>query len=488
MQSDNTYELLHFNSDTIEHYLSGLLDTKPKLGHVYLLNGFLYTVYHIDAITGVAKSVRVETTTDTNIVLYFDDSQETTVVNPDPAFTYSGQCSYAIIENHNGDIISEIWDGDTFVTNRVNLNKINSDSHEEIALYVIGKWSTHEHLMVGELVTIKIYDVDEHLLYDRQGVLVSASGYSDATPCHDILSVDLQSPFMKNGEDVIRPINIEVKDLNFTVLVTKSNGTETLPLSNPRVNVVGLDIAKLNITQIPIDIALVYNATDQPVNTDVDSSNHITKLYKLINIPANDFSPNPIKLIPYLTYAGQDEGWRLRASLLTGDGSLLLEVTELINITGYDSLLIGIPQEVTLSLDLGLVNGIKGDYAITYKCDIKLNNFGGQTEPAFIGNYINQYIKPFEVINSNNISTVTITDSESYFLYEYIPESNIIDKSRINKFKVYSTIGGDQILPISMLESPIKFQQLNPNDIIVIELLESYNDIEIVIYKVILYV
>jgi hypothetical protein len=477
-------------SNELEAFLNEATGPKLYVGTLLLNDNSLFAVTATDPITGISSIEPVTTVDQGYAMYYFDASQTTTRVNPGTMTKFYGRCSYAEIYNANGDIISEQWDGDTFLTNRVTLSRINSDSHEGIETFVMDDWLTHETLLNGTLLTYVIYTENETVLHRGSALCMETTGYSDATPCHDILSVDLQSPFMRSGEEVIRPINVNVTDLNFSVLVTRSNGTETLPMGHPRVQVVGLDIVNLNQVQIPHDIALIYDATNQPVDTQVDLDNHITKMYKLTNIPANEFSPNPMMLLAYLTYAGLTEGWRMRVDLLVSDGSMLMDVTDIVTTGDYDSALVGTTQEFVISLDLGLVEGVRGDHTITQPIQLNITNFGGQPTPAFFANNMQPYIKPLLVVDTNggNLTEVTLTDSVTYFLEQNTPNLETRHVHRINKFRVYDTLTGTTVFPISMLEEVIEFEALNTNDIIQIELLESYNDIELILHKFTFYI
>lgn len=447
--------------------------------------GEKYKVIDVDQVTGIAMLELIDDTDcNTTRMMYVDTNTTPPSITVDGTFTVTGDVGYAVAYylNNTGNSISEVYDhaGD-FDTDRIPVRRVNSNSHEPLAVYNIDRWHSSESVINGTLITLKVYDIYDNVISSTNFLVSDVSPLNDAAhTAKTIRSVALLTPFMDDGDVIRRPITVTVSDLNLVVQVTYEDGeTALFGTDHDRVQIAGLDIVGLNNTSLTHDIMVVFKTMGDPVHGPLDTNGIITVPYHIINyIPAKEFG-HSLQLYPI--YVNNAEGYRMSGALTLADRSMIMDVTpHLSYLTPLDGTEMGTLQEVECVLDLRYIHTLPEEHTLTKTVWITLNNNGGEVEAPWVVSGPFKHIKPYSISNAVGTSYVTLTNDVVGWWDEYYPLTEPMMLSGIEveppiatHIIVHDTLAGDIELHKSEIDTTIAFNELLINDVIHITFIQK---------------
>lgn len=266
---------------------------------------------------------------------------------------------------NEGNVISRVYDNaHRLIDDRVGLEKIVFDNHEQVAIQIVRPFHTLENLEDGELITAVGYAADGHVVMKRSYMVENTRfmRHVDMSKKY-IEKISLESPFISSTDtDIIRyPLNITLDSLNLTGVVHYSDGsTLRLPVDGTKFRLAGLNSFVSTIVSQTHRLVLIYTMSEGELSQAVESTVNgtITAPYRLIVDNAN--RSLSVKLFGYPFWIDSANGYQMRWWITNLDRDYVAEVTENVKYgdqhAPFDPVKYGYTQHLSVLLNLRDVN------------------------------------------------------------------------------------------------------------------------------------
>lgn len=311
--------------------------------------------------------------------------------------------------NNNGELISE----------DIPLEKVAFPSTDVIdtnlSVKVCRKGYTTTKLENGDIVTLVTYnDSGVGTSYNVLMVHNTALDKSIESSQKYVTSIGLVSPFLDKTENntLIFPMNMPRDALALMARVNYSDGSsKDLAIDGNRVVLEGFgNYIPMKSNQL-MEFSLIYNLPngEMALNSSMGSKRFIAVSYFGRTTPVD--GSYSVALYPIPTWVSDTYGWKLRWFMYTLDRDIAYEVTNLVmpgaNTKPFEPLKYGETQEVTVSLDLSLVDPRLKRFIHVQSFKIALM---GRPGPGLPTAYLIHYEKDQEKPYGQNIQCRAIRD------------------------------------------------------------------------------
>lgn len=346
--------------------------------------GMTATFTQADVLFGVGPGTQADT-----YRVYVDKSVMPHVLAVDVRLRVAGtMSSYAKIvrgpvNTADLDIISKVYDSaGTFISDKIPLELVAIDSHDNYSIKVVQVCHTTEDLVDGEIVTAIIYSDNGHVVSKRQ-LLVENTGFirSVNAGLKYISHISLDTAFLSPSMDdtIEYPLNVPINALNLMGKVHYSNGeTLTLAVDGTKFRMHGIDQYTSSIIGQKIDLVLSYALSPGEVAYGAvgTTQKYITEPYKLVTTnPNNSYT---VKLFGYPFWVDAANGYQMRWYLLNLDRNVFFEVTNLVsfdsNTGAFDPKGYNYMQRKSVSVNLKQVSGVFKPFIHTQTVEIVLKS------------------------------------------------------------------------------------------------------------------
>lgn len=299
-----------------------------------------------------------------------------------------------------GQVISQLYDpSGNYIGDTLGLVTLALENASNIAIKSVAEGYTTANLVDNELVTAVIYASSGSVISHRQLLVENTSFIRPVSaPTKSIVGISLESPFLSTTDlGLIEvPYNLPMSSLDMVGVVHYSNGDSVrYPVDGQKFTIFGLDeYVSTQSGQIlyPV-LKYTLDGTEHTSVGTVADARSITKAYRIKTLAAD--GTYGVKLYPYPVWVDFVNGWRLRWFLMNLSRNVWYDVTSHVVINAeyapYNPIAYGQVQSLSVSVNLGAVNGIYQPYIHTQTVEIVLARQGTERlTPWMIGFTPNQ--------------------------------------------------------------------------------------------------
>lgn len=284
---------------------------------------------------------------------------------------------------NEGNVISRVYDNARrLIDDKVGLEKLRYDGHEQTAIHNVRSFHTLEDLADGDLITAVGYAADGHVVMKRSYMVENTKfmRHVDMSKKY-IEKISLESPFIAStSSDTINyPLNITLDSLNLTGVVHYSDGSQLrLPVDGTKFRLAGLNNFVSTVQSQTHRLVLIYTMGDGELSQAVDATSNgtITVPYRLIVDNAN--KSLSVKLFGYPFWIDSISGYQMRWWITNLDRDYVAEVTENVKYgdqhAPFDPVKYGYTQHLSPMLNLRDVNAGWKEFVHTQSTAVSLLN------------------------------------------------------------------------------------------------------------------